>query len=91
MGKGPKSIPVYSKQVLSMIKNGYFLPFHSEPPPFYAKNNESSLKNKKFVEDTISELLVNKCIEEVSDVPYCVNPLTVGGREAKASFRLASR
>ena len=63
--------------ILRIIENGYFLPFHSEPHPFYAKNNLSSLKRKEFVGETISELLVNKCIEEVSDVPYCINPLTV--------------
>ena len=67
--------------VLNVVKNGYSLPFDSTPESSYAKNNASSLKHKKFVETSINELIKNKCIEEVSEVPYCVNPLTVAEGE----------
>ena len=39
--------------VLSIIKNGYILPFISNPPAFYAKNNRSSLLHPDFVESEI--------------------------------------
>ena len=64
-----------------MVKNGYELPFTTTPPKFWAKNNASSLRNKNFVEESIVELLKNNCIEEVSEAPYCVNPLTVAEGE----------
>ena len=57
--------------VLGIIKNVYRLPFIDCASRFYAKNNASSLKNKKFVEDSIEQLLSQGCIEEV------MNPLTV--------------
>lgn len=63
--------------VLSMIKHGYRLPFNLQPPSFAAKNNASSLKHKEFVAHSIKQLLKDGCIEEVSNVPYCCNPLTV--------------
>ena len=66
-----------SPYVKNIIKNGYKLPFVQEPPPFYAKNNRSSLCNPQFVTSTIEQLLRDQCIKEVDDIPYCVNPLTV--------------
>ena len=65
-----------------MTKHGYRLHFQSQPPPFAAKNNASSFRNKAFVEQSISELLENNCIQELDLVPYCCNLLTVavGGK-----------
>ena len=63
--------------VLSTIKHGYFLPFNEYPPPSEEKNNKSSLRNAKFVEDSIRQLLSSGCIEEVWKKPHCINPLTV--------------
>ena len=62
--------------VLNIIKNGYALPFVTKPPSGFHKNNASSLKNRSFVEECISELLHSNCIE-VIDPPFCVNPLSV--------------
>ena len=67
--------------VLSMIKHGYHLTFKRKPSPFIAKNNASSLRHKDFVEDSIKELLVNRCIEQVDTASYCCNPLTVAEGE----------
>lgn len=63
--------------VSSIIEFGYFMPFTEEPAPFYAKNNQSSVKHAKFVEEAIELLLENKCIIEKETRSYCCNPLTV--------------
>ena len=66
-----------SPYVLGIIKNGYRLPLKKLPTKFFAKNNASALKHKKFVEKSIQELLLQGCIEEVQEIPHCCNPLTV--------------
>ena len=63
--------------VLSVIKNGYCLPFSSIPPPFFAKNNRSSQRHRDFVESEIANCLQKSYIVEVDSLPYCCNPLTV--------------
>ena len=63
--------------VLAMVKHGYTLPFKERPPPFFAKNNASSRRNSKFVEESINELLSDGLVKEVPEKPYCCNPLTV--------------
>ena len=63
--------------VLNIVKNGYTLPFTCNPPPCSLKNNRSSQRNRSFVESSIFELLKNKCIEEVNEPPFCINPLSV--------------
>ena len=66
-----------SSFVLNIINHGYILPFSSVPPPFYAKNNLSSLKHHDFVDKAILELVGKRLVKEVSLRPYCCNPLTV--------------
>lgn len=68
---------------MSMVKDGYGLPFFSITPPFYAKNNLSSLRYTTFVEESISDLLAKARILETEKPPYCVNPLTVSDKTAK--------
>lgn len=63
--------------VLSIIKNGYCLPFSSVPPAFFARNNRSSLQHRDFVESEIANCLKKSYIIEVDAPPHCVNPLTV--------------
>ena len=43
--------------VLSIIKNGYAIPFVANPPPCYAKNNRSSLRHQDFVDSGIRNYL----------------------------------
>lgn len=52
------------------------IPFKSAPP-FYAKNNKSSVDNTLLVEDAIHLLLSKNCISEVKDIPFSCNPLPV--------------
>ena len=42
---------------MEIIRNGYSLLFENIPPPFCAQNNKSSLKEKRFVEESIKILL----------------------------------
>ena len=63
--------------VLSIIENGYRLPFSNYPSRCFLRNNLSALKHKQFVADAISELLSHSCIIEHEFPPYCINPLTV--------------
>ncbi|VDH99940.1 Hypothetical predicted protein [Mytilus galloprovincialis] len=66
-----------NKHIIDVIENGYKIPFKTEPQHAVIKNNRSSLNNKKFVQDEISNLLQKKCISEVQKIPQVVNPLTV--------------
>ena len=66
-----------SSFVLNIVEKGYILPFIREPPSFYAENNKSSLRNAKFVEKAILDLLNNDFVVELPQRAYCSNPLTV--------------
>eukprot|EP00111_Clytia_hemisphaerica_P006267 TCONS_00018130-protein len=77
--------------ILDIVKNGYSLPFKKNPPPSYSKNNKSSLREHKFVKNSIEELVKNKCIREVDFIPYCVNPLSVAERNSKLRLVLDLR
>ena len=66
-----------SEFVLSVISRGYILPLQTQPPPFFAKNNVSSLNNREFVETEILNYVKKGYIKEISEVSYCCNPLTV--------------
>ena len=66
-----------SNFVLNIVSNGYFLPINIQPPPFFAKNNASGLRNKHFVESEIQTYLKKSYIREIDSTSYCCNPLTV--------------
>ena len=63
--------------VLDVMSEGYKLPFIRVPDSCYIRNNRSAEKHPNFVEEAISKLLVNDCIQEHFEPPYCVNPLSV--------------
>ena len=63
--------------VENIINNVYVMPFTSTPSPFYASNNKSSLRQPQFVSQAITKLQQNNCVEELTQKPYCCNPLTV--------------
>ena len=44
-----KKASIFSMEIL---RNGYRLPFENIPPPFCTQNNKSSLKEKRFVEES---------------------------------------
>ena len=63
--------------ILSIIQDGYRLPFETIPSGNVLNNNMSSLHYPKFVEEAILELLHTYRVVEVQAPPYVVNPLSV--------------
>ena len=70
-----------SNVILSVIEYGYKIPFTTEPTPFTARNNKSSLDHHAFVDKALKELILKGCVEVVETEPFCCNPLTVAGEE----------
>ena len=62
---------------LSIIQDGYRLPFETIPSGNVLNNNMSSLHYPKYVLETILELLHTYRVVEVQAPPYVVNPLSV--------------
>lgn len=69
--------------ILSIIRNGYSLPFHSQPPYVEFKNNKSALLNHDFVSEAVQELFVSGRVVQVQVKPYMVNPLSVAENHEK--------
>ena len=58
-----------NESVLHIIENGYKIPFFETPEKAHLPNNKSSLKNEKFVLDSISKMLKIGSIKEVEAPP----------------------
>lgn len=63
--------------ILSVIRDGYKIPFIVFPPPKVSPNNGSALKEREFVSEAICNLISNKCLEVLDHPPAIVNPLSV--------------
>ena len=63
--------------ILEITDNGYKIPFYKKPKRASFCNNQSALKNKEFVEESISELLKCGSIIEAEKPPEIINPLSV--------------
>lgn len=63
--------------VMTIVADGYRIPFREIPPSVELSNNKSSRENPTFVKSEIAKLLQLGCISEVPVAPYVVNPLTV--------------
>ena len=70
-----------NEYILSVIKNGYKIPFVNTPPSSKIKNNKSAMDNSDFVTEAISELIKTKSVIRVNYQPKVVNPLTVAINE----------
>ena len=66
-----------NKSILHIIENGYKIPFFETPEKANLPNNKSSLKEEKFVFESISEMLKIGRIKEVIAPPKVINPLSV--------------
>ena len=66
-----------SRYILSVIQGGYRIPFKKLPESAVLRNNRSARDNPSFVGSEIQSLLDKRCIVEVSEKPWVVNPLTV--------------
>ena len=65
------------KYILSVICEGYRLPFQQTPPGFTSRNNRSALDHSEFVNEAILELLHSGRVMELNSPPDVVNPLSV--------------
>ena len=63
--------------ILSIIRQGYILPFVSVPEARYFKNQGSAFVHKEFVTDTVQGLLEHGCIKRVTSQPIVCSPLLV--------------
>ena len=61
------------KFILSIIANGYCLPFQCTPVCISLNNNKSVLKFKDFVEEAFEELLLTNRVVEKLNRPYVVH------------------
>ena len=77
--------------VLGIIDEGYKLPFKKDCPPFFAKNNLSARQHRKFATEAILKLVKAGCAQEVPNIPYCCNPLTVADKDGKLRLVLDLR
>ncbi|VDI21996.1 Hypothetical predicted protein [Mytilus galloprovincialis] len=72
--------------ILSIIRDGYRIPFYTEPKSCSLKNNKTAFDNAEFVESEITKLIGRGCLSQVPELPKVVNPLTVARNTEK--FRL---
>ena len=66
-----------SRFILSVVRDGYKIPFVALPPPKLSSNKTSALNDTYFVSEAISDLLRTKCVEILDHHPDIVNPLSV--------------
>ena len=66
-----------SKFLLETIESGYVLPLKSMPPPFIQQNQASVMLHAEFVQQSIVELLANRCVKRVPAAPHVCSPLSV--------------
>ena len=82
-GRLRKKIPFWKEvlqapeSVLRTIESGYVLPLKSEPTPLVQCNQQSALSNAEFVEASLAELLANRCVRPVKEVPCICSPVSV--------------
>lgn len=63
--------------IISVINNGYMIPFTSVPEPRIMRNNRSAELHGDFVEEALTELISTSRILECEVIPSVVNPLSV--------------
>ena len=65
------------RYILSVVEEGYKIPFKEVPDVQKSRNNKSARDNPEFVSKEIKNLLKKGCISEVNSLPHVVNPLSV--------------
>ena len=63
--------------IVDLIREGYVIPFYSEPTAHARPNQQSARGNAGFVDLAVAELLSGGYIESVSTKPYICSPLSV--------------
>lgn len=72
-----------SETVLTIIREGYCLPFREQPPKVLFNNNQSAMKHSEFVTKEIESHLKTGFCQRVREPPHCINPLTVADNGEK--------
>jgi hypothetical protein len=73
-----------SRWVLTVIHDGYALPFVELPQRHMSKNNMSAIRNAIFVDSEIEKLLSSGCVKQVSsDQVHVISPLSVASNNGK--------
>ena len=65
------------ESVLNIISNGYVLPFKDQPPRRVFKNHSNCVRYEQFFDDSIKDLVADRCVKPVQEVPHVCNPLSV--------------
>ena len=63
--------------ILSIVRDGYKIPFVTLPPPKVSPNNHSAVTHSHFVSEAICDLLRTNCVEILDHKLDIVNPLSV--------------
>ena len=63
--------------ILDCIENGYRLPLKFIPPTHCQPNHKSTVIHRSFVEETVENLVNNRCVLRVSARPHVCSPLSV--------------
>ena len=63
--------------VLDWIESGYKLPLRHLPEAYSMGNHNSAITHHRFVSNSITELLANRCIVKVTRKPHICSPLSV--------------
>ena len=61
--------------VLGTLRNGYVLPFYTEPTPYVRPNHNSAQIEVEFVTNAVAELLKGGYIREGKGAPCCMQPI----------------
>ena len=86
-----------SQRCLSILRDGFKLPFLDENvPAFWWKNNQSVFQHFEFAKNKIQEWVDHKYVEKVKEQPAHLSPLSVAERitltdETKLRYALTHR
>jgi len=76
-----------SNWVLNVLRDGYSIPFETEPPVYQEKNNASVLNNLTVVQDIVRTMISNNIVTVVPEPPHCVNPLGLVSKTTKSGLK----
>ena len=66
-----------NKAIVNVLKEGYKLPLYTVPKSAHFNNNKSAIAHSHFVSEAIQDLLKSNRINEVNELSYVVNSLSV--------------
>ena len=72
-----KDTLIAPESVLNIILNGYVLPFKDQPPRKVFKNHSNCVRYEQFIDDSIKDLVADRCVKPVQEIPHVCNPLSV--------------